>query len=121
MKNLLLAFCAFCLSLNLFSQQRGDIVFFDFLQEYTADSFSVELQQFFRITPSFLGIEYDFKVHRVAYYTQDVNPDSLTTATSLVTIPTNYPCTELGIMVFGHGLCLKDWEVPSYNQPNNAY
>lgn len=121
MKNFLLALSTFWLSLNVLGQQRGDIVFFDFLQEYTADSFSTELQQFFNVPPSFLGIQYDFKVYRVAYYTEDVNPDSLTIATSLVTIPVNYPCTELGIMVFGHGLCLKDWEVPSNNQPDNAY
>ena len=121
MKNIVIAVMVLLSSFSASTQQRGDIVSFDFLQEYSADSFTVELQQFFNVPASFLGIEYDFKVYRVAYYTEDVNADSITIATSLVTIPTNYPCSELGIMVFGHGLCLKDWEVPSNNQPNNAY
>jgi hypothetical protein len=104
-----------------FGQQRGDIISFDLLQEYTADSFGVELQQNIGIPPAILGIDYDFKVYRVVYYTQDINPDSLTIASGLAAIPTNYTCDSLGLMIFGHGLCLKDTEVPSNNQANNAY
>jgi hypothetical protein len=103
------------------AQQRGDIVSFDFLQFYDADSFGVEVQQQIGLPPSILGLEYDFNVFRVLYYTEDIKPDSLTIASSLVAIPTNYVCDELGIMSYGHGLCLKDDCVPSNNFPWSGY
>jgi len=118
-----LPFLFFILLLNFksFSQQRGDIVSFDLLESITADSFGVVVEQNIGLPSEALGIDYDFKVYRVLYYTQDVHPDSLTIASSLVSIPENYACSELGIMTYGHGLCLKDGDVPSNNQPWNAY
>jgi hypothetical protein len=121
MRKLFFLFFILLLNIKSFSQQRGDIVSFNLLESLTADSFGVVVQQQIGLPPAALGIDYDFKVYRVIYYTEDVNPDSLTIASSLVTIPENYPCSELGIMTYAHGLCLKNWDVPSNNQPWNAY
>lgn len=121
MKKLILAsFVLFSIQL-VNAQQRGDIVSFDSLQTYSSADFGAEAQQAIGFPPSILGIEYDFKVYRVRYYTQDYHPDSITIASALVTIPTNYPCSQLGIMTYGHGLTLKDGGVPSNNQNYNAY
>lgn len=101
------------------AQQRGQYIDFDYLESVTAETMDSLVQQETGFPGSFLGIEYDIDVYFVSYYTQDFHPDSLTIATSLVCIPTNYPCNELGIVTFGHGLCLKDREAPSNN--DNIY
>lgn len=119
-KNILSIFC-FVYLLQANAQQRGDIVSFDSIQAYTAAGFSAEVQLLLGVPPTPLTIQYDFTVYRVRYYTQDYHPDSLTIASALVTIPVNYPCNELGLMSFAHGLCLKDGQVPSNNQISNSY
>jgi len=121
MKKLFLISFSFILLQPIYAQQRGDIVSFDSLQFYNATDFGAEVQQIIGFPPSILGIEYDFKVYRVLYYTQDYHPDSLTIASALVTIPANYPCNELGLFSYGHGLSLKDDGVPSNNYSNNGY
>lgn len=103
------------------AQQRGDIVSFDSIQAYTAVDFGIEVQTLTGLPGSILGSEYDFTVYRVLYHTQDYHPDSLTIASGLVCIPVNYACPELGLMSYGHGLCLKNDQVPSNNQPSNGY
>ena len=121
MKKILLIAYAVMVILQSKAQQRGDIVSFDSLQFYNAADFGAEVQQIIGFPPSILGIEYDFKVYRVLYYTQDYHPDSLTIASALVTIPTNFPCSQLGLFSYGHGLTLKNDGVPSNNQSSNGY
>ncbi len=101
------------------AQQRGEYISFEWLETQTAASLGAEVQQNIGLPPSLLGIQYDFDVYRVIYYTEDIHPDSLTTASGLVVIPNNFPCSELGIFTFGHGLMIKDFEVPSNN--DNIY
>ncbi len=100
------------------AQQRGDIYNYTLLETWTSDSFNLEVERLTGFPGAVLGIKYDFEVYKVQYYTPDYNPDSLTIATGLVTIPTNYPCAS-GIYTFGHGLCLKDSEAPS--NPSTQY
>ncbi len=106
------------LSLSLRAQQRGEIVSFHLLESLTADSLSTIVQQNTGFPGAVLGITYDFDVYRVRYWTRGYHPDSLTIATGLTVIPTNYPC-DLGIFSFGHGLSCKDTEVPSHS--DNIY
>jgi hypothetical protein len=113
-----LFFVASLFTLVSYAQQRGEIVSYTLVQTLTADSFGVEVEQYTGFPGSVLGLEYDFKVYKVQYYTEDYRPDSLTVATGLVTLPTGYPCPS-GIMTFGHGFCLKDGEVPS--NPGSIY
>ena len=121
MKKLIPIFLIFNLLQPLCAQQRGDIVSFDSLQFYTAADFGTEVQAIIGFPPSTLGIEYNFNVYRVLYYTQDYHPDSLTIASALVTIPVNYPCSQLGLFSYGHGLTLKNGGVPSNNSSTNSY
>lgn len=103
---------------GLQAQQRGDIVSFTLIESLTADSLGVIVQQNTGFPGALLGIEYDFNTYRVQYLTRSYHPDSLTVATGLAVIPTNYPC-DLGIVSFGHGLSCKDTEVPSHS--DNIY
>lgn len=112
MRIVLLVLLSLQLCYSVSAQQRGDILNYTLLETLDADSFSVFVEQFTGYPGSTLGISYDFEVYKVQYYTLDYQPDSLTVATGLVTIPTNYPCAS-GIFTFGHGLCLKDREAPS--------
>lgn len=107
------------LCLNLAARQRGEFISFDLLESVSADVLKTQVQQQTGFPGSLLGIAYDVKVFKVKYYTLDYRPDSLTIATGIVAIPENYPCDELGILTFGHGLSVKDWEAPSNN--DNAY
>ncbi|CAN5181762.1 hypothetical protein BH09BAC1_BH09BAC1_02380 [soil metagenome] len=105
---------------SLFShaQQRGEIKSYTLVQTLTADSFGIEVEQYTGFPGAVLGLQYDFAVYKVQYYTLDYYPDSLTIATGLVTLPIGYPCAS-GIFTFGHGFCLKDYEVPS--NPGSIY
>ncbi len=118
MRNILLLLLSLSVCVVVSAQQRGEIVSYTLVETLTADSFSVEVEQYTGFPGIILGLEYDFKVYKVQYYTEDYRPDSLTIATGLVTLPTGYPCAS-GIMTFGHGFCLKDTEVPS--NPSSIY
>ena len=104
---------------SLFAQQRGDIISFDFLEFVSADSLNAEIQQQTGFPGSLLGIAYDINVFKVKYYTLDYLPSHITMATGIVAFPENYPCDELALLTFGHGLAVKDWEAPSNN--DNVY
>lgn len=101
------------------AQQRGEYINLQFLESVTAAKMDTLVRTETGFPGALLGIEYDIEVYHISYYTQDFHPDSLTIATGLVCIPTNYPCAEMGMVTFGHGLCLKDREAPSNN--NNIY
>lgn len=104
---------------TVLAQQRGEIISFDLLESVSAESLKLEVQQQTGFPGSLLGITYDVKVFKVKYYTLDYRPNSFTIATGIVAFPENYPCNELAILTFGHGLAVKDWEAPSNN--DNAY
>ncbi len=115
-------FCAIALfgliTLTTYAQQRGDILSYTLVQTLTADSFDAEVEAYTGFPGEVLGLEYDFNVYEVQYYTLDYRPDSLTIATGLVTLPIAYPCAS-GIFTFGHGFCLKDQDAPS--NPSSIY
>lgn len=119
MRSLLSVLLLFLLLNMANAQQRGEYIDFDLLESVTALEMDTLVETETGFPGSFLGIDYDIEVYFVSYYTQDFHPDSLTIATALVCIPTNYPCDELGMITFGHGLCLKDSEAPSNN--NSIY
>jgi hypothetical protein len=97
--------------------QRGAVIDIQLQAQLSLDSISQLVFDNTGIPGTFLGLRYDAAVYRIIYYTLSTD-GSLTRATGLITRPTNYGCS-LALMTYGHGLSLKDDQVPT--GPTSGY